>query len=205
MTEIEKLKIAIASTAESRILTKNIKPNEWNFNVQSDRLFNSLKNSLKRFGKIYPVIVRELAKDEYEIIDGEHRWKALRLLKVAHTPAKNLGKVPDILAKELMMMLNKTRGEANLGKLGISLARIVGTMEHEGSDPLDLLPYNSEQLKRLISIEETFESEIAVEDINAKEWNDMAKSTRLCSTHDFKKVKMERCKKCGILRKLENR
>jgi len=199
MQELEELKRRIASTPETLVLTKNIKPNRWNFNVQSDRLFNALKNALKKFGKIYPVIVRETGSGKYEIIDGEHRWKALLQLKVKFTPVKNLGRVPDILAKELMMILNRTRGEANVEKLGLSLSRIVHTMEEEGENPLDVLPYDEEQLKRLIVVSEGFEPETEVEEIAPEEWKEMAESTRLCSRHQFKKVKMRRCKKCGIL------
>jgi len=198
MQEVEKLKQKIARVEETQVPTSSLRPNKWNFNVQNERRFRSLKATLDRFGRIYPIIVRAIEDGKYEIIDGEHRWKALRQLRVKLTPVKNLGKVSDIVAKELMAILNKTRGEANLERLGVSLARIVRTMEEEGENPLELLPYDESQFKRLMASTENFEppEEGAIDD---KEWDDVRKSTRLCTSHKFRKVKMRRCKKCGTL------
>jgi len=198
MQEVEKLKQKIARVEETQVPTSSIRPNKWNFNVQNERRFRSLKATLDRFGRIYPIIVRAIGDGKYEIIDGEHRWKAIRELRIKLTPVKNLGRVSDIIAKELMTILNKTRGEANLEKLGVSLGRIVRTMEEAGENPLELLPYDESQFKRLMASTEDFEppEEGAISD---KEWDDARESTRLCTSHKFKKVKMRRCTKCGSL------
>jgi len=199
MTEVEELKRKIASVPETRVKTKSIRPNSWNFNMQSDRLFNSLKEALRRFGRLYPVIVREVEDEKYEIIDGEHRWKALLQLGVESTPVKNLGRVSDVLAKELMTILNKTRGEANPEKLGLSLSRIVRAMEESGEDPLAILPYDAEQLKRLMAVSEELKVESTAVEIVPEEWDAMRDSTRLCTSHNWRKRIVRRCVRCGTL------
>jgi len=202
MNEVESLKERISALQEEKIPIKSIFPNKWNFNVQTETRFKSLKATLSRFGKIYPIIVRKIAKDKYEIVDGEHRWKALRQLGVKMVPVKNLGVVSDILAKELMTILNQTRGSANLEKLGISLSRIVSTMEEEGENPLDLLPYEDDQFERLLASTKDFSEEALEPPTLDEEWDGVMESSHLCKKHTFKKVKMMRCKKCETLEEL---
>jgi len=197
MQEVEKLKQKIARVEETQVPTSSIRPNKWNFNVQNERRFRSLKATLDRFGRIYPIIVRAVEDGKYEIIDGEHRWKAIRELRIKFTPVKNLGRVSDIVAKELMTILNKTRGEANLEKLGVSLGRIVRTMEEEGENPLELLPYDESQFRQLMSSSQKFDMEEEI--MSDGDFKYAYERGMVCSQHKFVKVKMKRCKKCGTL------
>ena len=199
MTEIEKLKEKIAELPERNVPTSSIKPNPWNFNTQPKHIFNSLKAALQRYGRIYPIIVREVAGPAYEIIDGEHRWRALMELEVSVTPVKNLGQVSDVVAKELMMILNKTRGEANPEKLGLSLSRIVKAMEEDGDDPATILPFSDEQLQRLLSVTEDFKMDPEQLEVKDEDFEKMKGAAKLCTDHAWKRIEMKRCKICGTL------
>jgi len=179
---LRRLKERIAKEEEFLTPIDKIRPNAWNFNTQDQKTFNSLKAALGRFGWVYPIIVREV-EGGYEIIDGEHRWRALKELGVKQVPVKNLGHMDDLLAKELMLILNKTRGEANPEKLGLSLARIVKHMKEEGEDPLEFLPYDERQLERFLSFSEDFRED---------------ESAKVCDTHQWVPKKLRRCKKCGM-------
>jgi len=198
-TDAEKIKEKIQHIEEEFVSVLCVVPNKWNFNEQDDKTFNSLKQSILRFGKVYPVIVRELKPGYYELIDGEHRWKSLKSLQIETIPIKNLGKVDDNMALELMTILNKTRGDPNMEKLGLTLSRIVPIMEAEGINPGDVLPYESDMISRIIN------DEIPGE-LTDEEWDminsQIAKKLCMNNGHSFKKMRIKRCKKCGISRPL---
>lgn len=60
-------------------------PNPWNPNKQPDGTFKKLLSSIKVIGLLNPIIVRK--KEElYEIIDGQHRTKALKELGFKKAP-----------------------------------------------------------------------------------------------------------------------
>ena len=78
-----------------------IKPNDYNpkhdITEEKDDLvaledFAKLKKSFELNGQDQPLIVREV-DDGYEIIDGEHRYYAMRELGFTHAEVKNLGKI----------------------------------------------------------------------------------------------------------------
>lgn len=199
-TELEKMRTKIQNTEEEFVSILSVVPNKWNFNEQDERTFNSLKQSLTRFGKVYPVIVRELKPGYYELIDGEHRWKSFKELNMDLIPIKNLGKVSDAIAVELMTILNKTRGNPNMEKLGLSLSRIVPIMESEGINPGDVLPYDPAMIQKIIDDE--FPDELSDEEwdlVNAQ----ISKKLCLNDGHRFKKMRLRRCTKCGISKPLK--
>jgi len=88
-----------------------IEPNPWNPNRMSKREFEALKQEIQKRGQIYPIIVRELEDGKYQIIDGEHRWKAMKELGYKTIKVINLGKIDEKLAKILTINLNQIRGE----------------------------------------------------------------------------------------------
>lgn len=57
-----------------------LSPNEWNPNKMSDIKLNALVETVKRNGQTHPI---QVVKDKkgYRIVGGEHRWKAMKLLK----------------------------------------------------------------------------------------------------------------------------
>ena len=54
---------------------EKIKPNTYNPNEMTERVFDHLKAEIARIGFLDPVLVRE-ENGEYIIVDGEHRWTA---------------------------------------------------------------------------------------------------------------------------------
>ena len=57
-------------------------PNEYNPNEMDKKTFDNLKSEIKKSGMVQPLLIRPKGKSPsglktfYEIIDGEHRWKA---------------------------------------------------------------------------------------------------------------------------------
>jgi len=61
---------------------ENIHPNQWNPNVMTQEEFNLLVEDIKTNGQrtLDPIHVRPLGNNQYQIIDGYHRYKALKQL-----------------------------------------------------------------------------------------------------------------------------
>ena len=137
-------------------------PNPWNPNKQNDRQYQAEIQSIQYNGFIAPILVRKQG-DAYQIIDGEHRWKALNeiierglegkynlpdLVKSLTIPAIVLD-VSDAQAKKLTIIMNETRGQADLSQLGTLLADIAVDL---GDDLGIGLPYSTPQLQELMAI-----------------------------------------------------
>ena len=126
----------------------SIKPNPWNPNKQSEFVFEKEKNSITQFGFVVPIIVRESSKGAYEIIDGEHRWKAAKELGFKQVPINSLGKVTVAVAKKLTIILNELKGDYDT----IELSKLVKDLKDSvGLDELMRdLPFSEQDLKNLI-------------------------------------------------------
>lgn len=158
---------------------ERVHANPWNPNVQSDFIYAKTRISILEHGFIDPIKVRQLGKD-YEVIDGEHRWKVANELMseiverdeqyyiVASTddgeklypikddlaqgklPIINYGEVSEGVARELTIVLNNTRGESDELKLAEVIKEIDDLLGHEQME--EMLPYTGEELKELFNV-----------------------------------------------------
>lgn len=147
-----------------------VHPNKWNPNQQNERQFQAEVESILSYGFIAPILVRKIAKG-YEILDGEHRHRAMETIIAQNLKgANNLpelvsGKlipaicieVDDVQAKKLTIIMNETRGSAELGELSKLLESIQSEL---GDETLFGLPYTEQQLTDLLSLGDTEWSEI---------------------------------------------
>lgn len=107
-----------------------IEPNKYNPNVMPENLFESLKESVKE-GNYDPIVVspkdifygdESLPRDEYVIVDGEHRWTAAKELEMDNVLAE-VRDEKESEARGLSYKRNRERGtidpikEAQLFKL----------------------------------------------------------------------------------------
>lgn len=61
--------------------TDQLVPNASNPNEQDDATFNALVDSITRDGWTQPVQAVQIAESMYEIVAGEHRWRAAKVLQ----------------------------------------------------------------------------------------------------------------------------
>ncbi len=54
----------------------NLRPNPWNTNSVGAQNFEKLKGSIEKLGFFKPILARELDGGIFEILGGEHRWRA---------------------------------------------------------------------------------------------------------------------------------
>ena len=141
-----------------------VEPNPWNPNVQNERQFQAEIESIMSNGFLAPILVRQIGQ-KYQVIDGEHRLRALKQIFVSGMAgAKNVPdlakdkKIPAIVieaddahAKRLTVIMNETRGRADLAKLGELLNEIAPAL---GDDLIIGLPYTATQLEELMDIAE---------------------------------------------------
>jgi len=106
--------------------------NPWNYNRQTEEMFEKQRASIKRHGFLGVTIVREIedaGQKFYQIIDGAHRFRAMKQDGATHLRVDNLGTIKDAEAKKLTLMLREVRGskqkgmfESLLDELGIELS-----------------------------------------------------------------------------------
>lgn len=137
------------TATEAQAPTNKLRPNPWNPNHMDDFMFGKVEASINKLGMSAPIIVRDMG-DYYEVIDGEHRWRAAQQLNLKTVPIWNLGDISDEKAKQLTIVLNETRGQADRERLG-ELLRDLVTSEVT-SDLLAVLPYERADFEALLNV-----------------------------------------------------
>jgi ParB-like chromosome segregation protein Spo0J len=127
----------------------HITPNPWNPNVMEAEMFEKERASIREFGFIDPITVREYPGDNgyrYQIIDGEQRFRAGMAEGIEEFPIVILDVTEDE-ARELTIVLNDTRGHFAEDRLA-ELVRDLAT-RRERSRMEALLPYSKARLDQL--------------------------------------------------------
>jgi len=134
---------------------KKIVPNDYNPNEMPEELFEGIKNNIKRTGFVGAIVVRPTKKGKYVIIDGEHRYKALKRVGAKEVPCIVMD-LDDSDAKINTIAWNKLRGTANPIKLAHAihdlteyysmeqLEKLTGYRKAELNDVLKLLKLPTE-------------------------------------------------------------
>lgn len=84
-----------------KISIDNVRPNSWNPKDPDAPEYEKIKESIRINGLTQPVFVRRNKDDEtdYEILDGENRWRGAKELGFTEIYIYDEGEVPDELAK----------------------------------------------------------------------------------------------------------
>ena len=139
----------MAKLTTQEVAVEHLHPNPWNPNRMTARTFEAERESIGKFGFIDPVTARPHPDltGQYQIIDGEHRWRAATELGFEAVPVVVL-ELGDPEAKKLTVVLNETRGSANTVDLAVLLADVG---EHD-ANLIEALPYDEAQLTNLLAI-----------------------------------------------------
>jgi len=138
-------------------------PNPWNPNKMTKKVFEAERKSIKRFGFVDPVTTR-IHGDRYEIIDGEHRWKAA-IEEGFKEVSINVLDLTDEEAKTLTIIMNETRGKSDEIDLAKLLAELQMNDEYFGEG----LPWSDNELIRILrnanAIKDTIGDDDIIEDV----------------------------------------
>ena len=133
------------TTKQIELFLSQIELNPWNPNEQDPAIFNSLKKSIQENGFTCPILVRELEGDKFQIIDGEHRYKACTVLGYVKIKAENMGVVSDSVAKILTIALNNIRGQDDV----LKRAEILKAL-NEGQR--SMFPWSKEEMENELAL-----------------------------------------------------
>lgn len=123
-----------------QVPTDEVFPNEYNPNRQSEHDFELLCRSIEEDGFTQPILVNKLTN---RIVDGEHRWRACKVLGMPTVPVVYV----DFTKEQAMISTlrhNRARGSENINMAADVLKELneMGTIEHAADslllDPLDL-------------------------------------------------------------------
>jgi len=132
-------------TVKKLVKLNEIFPNPWNPNSQSKEMFEKEIQSIEKFGFIAPILVRTLKDNTYQIIDGEHRWRACLQMSFEEMPVEDIGTLDEGLAKVLTINLNNLRGQDDV----LKRAEILKTLS---TGQLSLLPFDVKQMENEIKL-----------------------------------------------------
>uniref|UniRef100_A0A486XVI2 Probable chromosome-partitioning protein ParB n=1 Tax=Rheinheimera sp. BAL341 TaxID=1708203 RepID=A0A486XVI2_9GAMM len=90
----------------------------------SQEALEDLASSIRAQGVIQPIVVRQLAKDKFEIIAGERRWRASQLAQLAEVPCI-VKDVPDEAAVAIALIENIQREDLNAMEEAVALERLL--------------------------------------------------------------------------------
>lgn len=125
---------------------------DWNYKRDNDELLEKLKNNIKRNGQIENIIVRELDTGFFEVVNGNHRVKALEQLNIQTVVAYNLGSITLPQAQRIAIETNETRFETQAPRLEALLSEIMN--EFDLDDISDTMAFNADEITALAKIEE---------------------------------------------------
>jgi len=143
-----------ASTKDAPLLPiAQVEPNTWNPNEMEKGALKKLRAGvellLKQGVQPPPIVVRELARGRYQIIDGYHRWLVFKDLKQAEIPAVTVN-VDDATARILTDTLNYLRGQPDRLKYSEFIADLVKDQGKSLDDLALLLPESKDELSDIL-------------------------------------------------------
>ena len=137
-------------TKRLRVNIEEVFPNDWNANVQRKDTYSKLRKSIKQYGFIDTPLVRLTKDGIYEIIDGEHKWRAAKEEGYKEIDIDLLeGDVDDATAKSLTILLNNLKGEDDILKRAEILKQL---REQRGEGQLGLMPFDDKQIEAEIRL-----------------------------------------------------
>lgn len=89
---------------------------------------DDLASSIKAQGIIQPIIVRELTKEQFEIIAGERRWRAAQLAQLSEVPCL-VKDVDDRATVAIALIENIQREDLNAMEEAIALDRLINEFD----------------------------------------------------------------------------
>ncbi len=90
----------------------------------SQEALEDLASSIRAQGVIQPIVVRPLARNKFEIIAGERRWRASQLAQLAEVPCI-VKDVPDEAAVAIALIENIQREDLNAMEEAVALERLL--------------------------------------------------------------------------------
>lgn len=127
-------------TEKKIVKIDDIIPNPYNPNVMPDYLFQKMKQVIAEKGLFGSVYVRPLAGC-YQILDGEHRWRAMKELGYKEIPVEcSVVEITDDETKFWTIYFNNMKGKDDIQKRSLLLTQM-------SNGQTQLLPMSEEEIE----------------------------------------------------------
>ena len=154
---------------------ENLVKASWNYKKEDDYKKDRLKANIKKNGQIENILVRLLDTGFYEVVNGNHRYDALKELGTAKVVVYDLGKITESQAVRIAIETNETKFDSDeivMSKLIIDLEKDFGK-----DDLLETLPYTEDELNDIL-------------DLGNFNWEDFDKEPAEYDENDLKTIKV---------------
>jgi len=129
---------------------------DWNYKQDNEMTQRILANNIKKNGQIINIITRELDDGTHEVVNGNHRLKALRDIGAKDAVCFNLGNITLSEAKRIAIETNETNFKPSLYRLSSLIAEITRDVKYDLNVKYDFekhtLPYSNEEIHRFKEI-----------------------------------------------------
>ena len=115
--------INIGNIIEINLNNISTNPNQPRTNFKKESI-NELKKSIKELGLIQPITVRELKNNKFQLISGERRLKAFKLIGLKTIPSY-VRKANDIESLEMALVENIQREDLDPIEIALSYNRLL--------------------------------------------------------------------------------
>jgi ParB family transcriptional regulator, chromosome partitioning protein len=129
-----------------------LKEAPWNANQMDQATEDKLKESLRNFGLVQPLVVRSVGNSSYEVLSGNHRLRLLNDMHFTSVPCMVVS-LDDARSMLLAETLNNLHGEDNLALKGSLLEKILADIPQD--KVLSILPETATSLQSLSSLGQT--------------------------------------------------
>lgn len=121
----------------------------WNPNQIDAAMLVRLGESVRRFGMVENLVVRQIGEDIYEVLSGNQRLQLLGSMGIARASCVVVD-LDDVQARLLTQALNHIHGEDDLGLRAELLRNVLETVSEE--ETACLLPETAASLRSLASM-----------------------------------------------------
>jgi ParB family chromosome partitioning protein len=121
----------------------------WNANCMDEGMVEHLRESIKRYGLVENLVVRQLTPDCFEVLSGNQRLKLLREMDVTPVPCYVV-QMDDSHARLLAQALNHIRGQDDLGLRAELVKEVLKTIPQ--AQVIALLPETAQGLRSLATL-----------------------------------------------------
>lgn len=104
---------------------------EWNYKEDNEQLQAKLENNIEKNGIVQNLIVREMSNGLFEVVNGNHRLRAIKALGMVEVMCYNCGQITDSQAKRISVETNETRFKSDTDKLYAVIDSILTEFDQE--------------------------------------------------------------------------
>jgi hypothetical protein len=107
---------------------------------ENDQEFESLRESVRQFGVLVPLVVRQVGAGSFELIDGERRYHAAKSLRLEEVPAIIItDELDDTLAQRTMFQIHANWSQWNAAMQCRALEPLYGAATAAGESDRTLV------------------------------------------------------------------